>query len=97
MTQVSKAINVSNVGRKNFVLRTAMDPHDCYVIPNAVDCTKFKPDPSKIWPKDKINVVVVSRHTTPKGVDLLLDMVPYLCNKYPNIHFIIVGDGNKHY
>ncbi len=50
MIQTDAMINVSNMSRKNFVLRTGMDPSKCYVIPNAVDCTKFTPDPSLIYP-----------------------------------------------
>ena len=30
-----------------------------------------------------------------KGVDLLLEIIPSICKKYPQIHWIIGGDGEK--
>lgn len=30
-----------------------------------------------------------------KGVDLLTEVIPYVCNNYPNVHWIIGGDGPK--
>ena len=30
-----------------------------------------------------------------KGTDLLIDIIPAICKKYKNVHFIIGGDGNK--
>lgn len=30
-----------------------------------------------------------------KGVDLLVDVIPEIIRKHPNVHFIIGGDGPK--
>ena len=72
-----------------------MEPSRISAIPNAVDVNRFTPDPSKRFPLNKINIVVVSRLTYRKGVDLLVDIVPAICKKYPEVHFIIGGDGDK--
>jgi phosphatidylinositol glycan class A protein len=40
-------ICVSHTSKENTVLRAALDPSDVSVIPNAIDATKFIPDPSK--------------------------------------------------
>jgi phosphatidylinositol glycan class A protein len=65
------------------------------VIPNAVDSSRFSPDPTKRFPLNKINIVVVSRLTYRKGIDLLVDIIPAMCKKYPEVYFIIGGDGPK--
>lgn len=37
----------------------------------------------------------MSRMAYRKGVDLLVRVIPLICNKYPNIYFIIGGSGPK--
>mmetsp|Transcript_34949 Transcript_34949/g.33990 ORF Transcript_34949/g.33990 Transcript_34949/m.33990 type:complete len:249 (+) Transcript_34949:118-864(+) len=66
-----------------------------YVIQNAVDCTRFTPDPTLRSPKGTINIVVLSRLHFRKGIDMLVDIIPKICRDYKNIHFIIGGDGPK--
>jgi phosphatidylinositol N-acetylglucosaminyltransferase subunit A len=39
--------------------------------------------------------VVASRLVYRKGADLLVQVVPIICARYPDIRFHIVGDGNK--
>jgi phosphatidylinositol glycan class A protein len=64
-------------------------------IPNAVDATKFTPDPSRRYPLHKINIVLLSRLVYRKGIDLLVKVIPLICVKLSNVHFIIGGDGPK--
>lgn len=47
MSTVSGAICVSHTCRDNFILRAHLPPSIVHVIPNAVDPSKFVPDPSK--------------------------------------------------
>lgn len=42
-----------------------------------------------------IKVVVVSRLVYRKGVDLLVGIIPRICNLLPQVDFIVGGDGNK--
>lgn len=65
------------------------------VIPNAVDCTRFTPDPSRRYPLSTINIVAISRLAFRKGTDFLIDVIPEICRKHPNVYFIIGGDGPK--
>ncbi len=37
----------------------------------------------------------VCRLTYRKGTDLLVDIIPEILRKYPNVYFIIGGDGPK--
>jgi phosphatidylinositol N-acetylglucosaminyltransferase subunit A len=47
LSAVDHVICVSNTSKENTVLRAELDPLDVSVIPNAVDCTSFQPDPTK--------------------------------------------------
>ena len=95
IADVDACICVSHVNKDNLSLRAAIDPSIIYVIPNAVDTTRFQPDTSMRTPNNKINIVVVSRMMYRKGVDLLIDIIPEIIRKHPDVHFIIGGDGDK--
>lgn len=64
------------------------------VIPNAVVAENFRPDPSKASP-DAITIVVVSRLFYNKGTDLLVAIIPRICELYPTVRFIVGGSGPK--
>jgi len=93
MSTVGRVICVSYTCRDNFLLRAQVPPSIVHVIPNAVDTTKFTPQPSKR--NKRITVVVVSRLVYRKGVDLLIGIIPLICKAFPNVDFLIGGDGNK--
>jgi phosphatidylinositol glycan class A protein len=95
LTDIDAAICVSHTNKENLALRAAISPSLIHVIPNAVDTSRFTPDPSLRSPKGKINIVVVSRLHYRKGIDMLVDIIPGICEKYKNVHFIIGGDGPK--
>lgn len=40
-------------------------------------------------------IIVICRLVYRKGVDLLVDIIPEICNRHPNVRFIIGGDGPK--
>ena len=61
--------------------RAAINPYTISVIPNAVDSNRFRPDPSKRFPLNTINIVYVARLTFRKGTDLLIDVIPKICQK----------------
>ncbi|XP_054871260.1 phosphatidylinositol N-acetylglucosaminyltransferase subunit A isoform X1 [Amphiprion ocellaris] len=85
---------VSYTSKENTVLRAALNPEIVSVIPNAVDPTDFTPDPSQRQ-DDRITVVVISRLVYRKGIDLLGGIIPELCLKHPDLHFLIGGEGPK--
>ena len=43
----------------------------------------------------RVTIVVVSRLVYRKGTDLLAGVIPIICAKYPNVDFLIGGDGPK--
>jgi len=95
MSTLGAAICVSHTCRENYILRSKVLPSIVHVIPNAVDTTKFTPDPSKRDKNDRVEVVVVNRLVYRKGVDLLLGVIPTICKAFPKVDFIIGGDGPK--
>lgn len=94
MSTVGAAICVSKVCRDNYILRANVPPSIVHVIPNAVDSAKFTPQPSK-RNENRVTVVVISRLVYRKGVDLLVGIIPAICRTYPEVDFLIGGDGSK--
>jgi len=100
LATVDACICVSHTCRENLILRAELDPVSVHVIPNAVDADKFTPDVSmrskvSFDDDDRVKVVVVSRLVYRKGVDLLVGIIPPICRMFPNVDFIIGGDGSK--
>lgn len=95
LSDVDHAICVSHTCRENLVLRAALDPRRVSAIPNAVDASKFTPNPSARPGGNIINVVMVSRLVYRKGIDLVVNVIPIICARFPNVRFIIGGDGPK--
>lgn len=87
------------------MLRASLDPLDVSVIPNALDGPRFVPDPSQRTPNRSthndsitnhgsinivlVTIVVVSRLVYRKGMDLLVEVIPEICELYPNVDFLI--------
>lgn len=91
---VNHTICVSHTSKENTVLRANISPVKVSVIPNAVDATVFTPDPS-MRKRNRISIVIVSRLVYRKGTDLLAAVIPDICTRFPEVDFIIGGDGPK--
>lgn len=94
LADVSQAICVSHTSKENTVLRSGLPPEKVFVIPNAVDTAMFKPATERLS-NDEITIVVISRLVYRKGADLLVEVIPEVCRLYPNVRFIVGGDGPK--
>ncbi|KAI9507190.1 transferase [Russula earlei] len=94
LRNVDAAICVSYIGRENTVLRSNLPPKSVYVIPNAIIADHFRPAVSNP-PKDMITIIVISRLAYRKGVDLLVATAPRICAAFPNVRFVVGGDGPK--
>lgn len=53
------------------------------------DVPSYVPDLSKRPLPPAIHILILSRLSYRKGIDLLVDMIPAVCAKYPNVAFII--------
>ncbi|KAI6021694.1 glycosyltransferase family 4 protein [Pisolithus microcarpus] len=106
LKNVDAVICVSHTGRENTVLRgqlfeasednpslSAVRP-SVYTIPNSLVAEQFTPSPQPL-PSDTINIVVISRLAYRKGIDLLVATAPRVCAAFPNVKFIVGGDGPK--
>ncbi|XP_022122607.2 phosphatidylinositol N-acetylglucosaminyltransferase subunit A [Pieris rapae] len=94
LCECDHCICVSHTGKENTVLRAKVKAHKVSVIPNAVDAYSFTPDPGQRDP-NYVTIVIVSRLVYRKGVDLMAAVIADMCPRYPNIRFIIGGDGPK--
>lgn len=95
LANADACIAVSHVGRANLSLRTKVPLERIYAIPNAVDASKFEPDPNARPAPPRINVVLLSRLVYRKGIDLAVRVIPTIAAAHPNVHFVIGGDGPK--
>jgi phosphatidylinositol glycan class A protein len=77
------------------VLRSHVPPERVSVIPNAVDTARFVPDVSAQPLAPTVTIVVMSRLVYRKGVDLLLELIPAVCSRFPHVRFVVGGDGPK--
>ncbi|XVF20278.1 hypothetical protein REPUB_Repub11eG0184100 [Reevesia pubescens] len=94
LADVTRAICVSHTSKENTVLRSGLPPEKVFVIPNAVDTAMFKPAQERLG-LNEVVIVVISRLVYRKGADLLVEVIPEVCSLYPNVRFIVGGDGPK--
>ncbi|KAF8761207.1 PIGA (GPI anchor biosynthesis) [Rhizoctonia solani] len=84
--------------RANAVVEVLQNPADprFFVVPNAILPEQFQPGPvTQRDLKKQITIVVISRLAYRKGVDLLVAAAPRICAQFPQVHFVIGGDGPK--
>ncbi|KAG7097712.1 hypothetical protein E1B28_005036 [Marasmius oreades] len=105
LKNVDAVICVSHTSRENTVLRGELFEQsddnpprlivrkNVYVIPNALVAERFQP--GHPLSSDTITIVVLSRLAYRKGIDLLVATAPRICQAFPNVNFLIGGDGPK--
>jgi len=104
VTNVDHIVCPSHTSKENIVLRCRVLPEKVSVIAHAVDNNMFYPDMAvreqqqlkqKLEGKQTITIVTITRLTYRKGVDLLIKVIPLVCKAYPNVKFLVAGDGPK--
>ena len=99
LSDVGRVICVSNTSKENTVLRGALDPQNVHVIPNAILSDQFFPEAKIVESSSSlpgcITVIVLCRLVYRKGIDLLIDVIPEICSKFPRVNFLIAGEGPK--
>lgn len=99
LANTDRCICVSHTGKENTVLRSGVHKSKVSVIPNAVDSDIFMPCYDDVKPVDKVVVVIGSRLVYRKGIDLVAEILPRLCEKTfdggVTVDFVIGGDGPK--
>lgn len=95
---VEKNVCVSR-GVATFMEQTVgLDPRKTVVIPNAVDGARFEQvTPADLTPfgipAGSPVLITIGRLEHQKGVDMLLAAVPEITSRFPDVQFLIVGDG----
>ncbi|TRY52261.1 Glycosyl transferase family 1/GPI anchor biosynthesis related protein [Cryptosporidium tyzzeri] len=93
---IDNVICVSHTNKKNLIYRSLISPKNVTVIPNAIDSNDFLPNLNYKSPiNNEVIVISICRMTYRKGVDLLVEIIPRICNSDPNVRFILGGDGPK--
>jgi phosphatidylinositol glycan class A protein len=85
---------VSHTAKENTVLRSGAPPRRVSVVPNAVDAARFTPDSSMRRSENgRVVVAVTARLAYRKGVHLLAGVIPAACAAFPEVDFLVAGDG----
>jgi len=93
---VCGVVSVSEASRENLHSRTGFPMGRICVIPNAVDGGEFEPPEARgAQRRSPTTVVLLSRLVFRKGIDVVLELIPKSCARWPELHFIIGGDGPK--
>ncbi|UKK02922.2 glycosyl transferase [Theileria orientalis] len=87
-------VAVSNRHKENIVLRSEVDPRKISVIPNGLESKDFVCNPEQLL-LDKIVIVYICRLCERKGIDLVVQIIPMVCQKHKNVKFIIGGGGTR--
>lgn len=96
--RAKKLISVSEFTRRN-LLRLGVPSSKIVVIPGGVDTGKFTPgvDTSRIKKKygleNKKVLLTVSRLARRKGIDMVIETLPELLKKFPELVYVVVGEG----
>ena len=101
--QVDFFVAVSGYTKARFLSWTSVDAARGFVLPNAVDLSEFTPgpvDPSLIarWnlagKRVLLTLARLEARERYKGIDQILDILPQLISEYPDLVYVIGGDGS---
>ncbi|KAK6738559.1 hypothetical protein RB195_020581 [Necator americanus] len=94
LSNVDRVICVSYTSKENTVLRGKLDPRKVFTIPNAIETRLFYPDPEQFY-GNPTTIIFLGRLVYRKGADLLCAIIPKVCDRHPQVRFIVGGDGPK--
>lgn len=78
---------------KNILEQEGCSPDKIVVHHSAIDCSKFTFQPKKLPENGIINIVSAGRFVEKKGFGYAIRAIARLVQKYPNIHYRIIGEG----
>ncbi|WP_133716209.1 glycosyltransferase family 4 protein [Methylocaldum gracile] len=99
---VSAFIAVSELTSKRFAEWSGIDPAKGVVVPNCVDLSAFRPGPKnaellgRYGLEDRTVLLTLGRLPSferHKGFDEVIEVLPRLAEKIPNVAYLIAGDG----
>jgi len=96
-----KIVAVSEAVKEDIMRYDRIDPSKIEVIPNGIDVERFNPekkttDIRKEFSLEEDDIVIgfIGRIVTAKGLEYLLDALPYLKGEFKSIKLLIVGEGS---
>lgn len=101
--RIDAFITVSHLTKKRFLNWTNLAPTKGFVLPNAVDFNQFKPGPknSRLLKRYGLNGKRVlmtlgwlRSEKEAKGFDEVINLIPQLIRRYPDLVYMIVGEGD---
>lgn len=93
-------VTVSQYSLKKIVQYYGVDPAKIRIVPNGVDCLKFRPFDGSDKTKQKIGiagkkcVLFVGRLIPRKGLPFLIEAAEQIVKERKDVAFVIVGDGS---
>lgn len=102
LNRINWFIAVSSLTRQRFLAHTHLSPERGIVIPNSVDTARFKPGPRRedlLMRYGLLGRTIVmglgrlEALEKAKGFDEVMEVLPGLLAKYPNLTYLICGDG----
>ncbi|MFH1704114.1 MAG: glycosyltransferase [Nitrospirota bacterium] len=96
-----KIVAVSEDVKEDIMRYDRIDPSKIEVIPNGIDVERFNPEKNTTdirkefsLEEDDIVIGFIGRIVTAKGLEYLLDALPYLKGEFKSIKLLIVGEGS---
>lgn len=86
-------ICVSYCSAANTILRSNIPTKLVHVIPNGVSAAFNAELFPPLEEREEIRVVICCRLEYRRGIDLLLSIIPKMCQEVPSVKFVIAGDG----
>ena len=104
LKNADKILAVSHYTRDKLIKEQNLDPENILVLPNTFDHQRFKiaPKPDYLLQKYQLKsetkiILTVARLSASeqyKGFDQIIQSLPQIIAKIPNVHYIIVGKGD---
>ncbi len=96
-----KIVAVSEDVKEDIIRYDRIDPSKIEVIPNGIDVERFNPEKNTTdirkefsLEEDDIVIGFIGRIVPAKGLEYLLDALPYLKGEFKSIKLLIVGEGS---
>jgi len=104
LKHANKIISVSQYTTNRVVEEQGIDPAKIFLLPNTIDINQFQIYPKSInlldrykISRDQLVILTVARLSQSekyKGYDKILEALPKIIEKIPNIHYLLVGKGD---
>lgn len=100
--QVDAVISVSRFSAERFLSWSRLPADSVFILPNCVDVERFKPQPkdpaliaSNGLGASKLLMTVgrLAANERYKGFDEVIELMPHLLRRHPDLKYMIVGDG----